>query len=372
MQVNETLSEGLKRGLTVTIPATELDTRLSERLDQLKDRVRIKGFRPGKVPVNHLRRVYGKAAMAEIVEALIGETIAAGDLRARRARRHAAEGRHDRGREGRDGGSGGPRRPFLHARIRGSADLRARRLQGPEDRAAGRRCRAGGDRAAADAGRRERAPLHSLSSAARRSGDRVSFEYAAKTDGKVFENEHDGDRDRLRPIHSRLRGCPGRAEGGRAEDDRAHVSGGLSGRASRGQAGDLRRHDQGSVGAGRACPRRRVRQAGGRRIARKAARDDRQADRERIRPRDAPAREAAAARPARHAALLPAAGEPRRAGVREHLAAGARTTSSTTENRSRRKAPPRRMRARNTAASPSGACGSGSSSPRSARPPKSP
>ena len=68
MQVNETLSEGLKRGLTVTIPATELDTRLSERLDQLKARVRIKGFRPGKVPVSHLRRVYGKAAMAEIVE----------------------------------------------------------------------------------------------------------------------------------------------------------------------------------------------------------------------------------------------------------------------------------------------------------------
>jgi len=74
MQVSETLSEGLKRGLTVTIPKTELDSRLSERLDQLKDRVRIKGFRPGKVPVNHLRRVYGKAAMAEIVEALIGET----------------------------------------------------------------------------------------------------------------------------------------------------------------------------------------------------------------------------------------------------------------------------------------------------------
>ena len=74
MQINETLSDGLKRGLTVTIPATELGSRLSERLDQLKDRVRIKGFRPGKVPVSHLRRVYGKAAMAEIVESVIGET----------------------------------------------------------------------------------------------------------------------------------------------------------------------------------------------------------------------------------------------------------------------------------------------------------
>ena len=74
MQINETLSDGLKRGLTVTIPASELGSRLSERLDQLKDRVRIKGFRPGKVPVSHLRRVYGKAAMAEIVQSLLGET----------------------------------------------------------------------------------------------------------------------------------------------------------------------------------------------------------------------------------------------------------------------------------------------------------
>ncbi len=74
MQVNETLSEGLKRALTVTIAASELDSRLSERLTELKARARIKGFRPGKVPVNHLRRVYGKAAMAEIVETMVGET----------------------------------------------------------------------------------------------------------------------------------------------------------------------------------------------------------------------------------------------------------------------------------------------------------
>jgi trigger factor len=74
MQINETLAEGLKRELTVTIPASELDSKLSDKLDQLKSRVQIKGFRPGKVPVNHLRRIYGKAAMAEIVEGLVGET----------------------------------------------------------------------------------------------------------------------------------------------------------------------------------------------------------------------------------------------------------------------------------------------------------
>lgn len=74
MQVNETLIEGLRRELKVTIPATELDAKLSDRLDQLKSRVQIKGFRPGKVPTTHLRRMYGKAAMAEIVENVVGES----------------------------------------------------------------------------------------------------------------------------------------------------------------------------------------------------------------------------------------------------------------------------------------------------------
>ena len=74
MQVNETLAEGLKRELKVTIPASELDSKLSDRLDQLKSRVRINGFRPGKVPTSHLRRVYGKAAMAEIVEEVVSES----------------------------------------------------------------------------------------------------------------------------------------------------------------------------------------------------------------------------------------------------------------------------------------------------------
>lgn len=74
MQVNETLSEGLKRELKVTIPAADLDSRLSNRLQELKSRVRINGFRPGKIPLEHLRRLYGKAAMAEIVEAAVGET----------------------------------------------------------------------------------------------------------------------------------------------------------------------------------------------------------------------------------------------------------------------------------------------------------
>jgi trigger factor len=73
MQVTETLSEGLKREFKVTVPASELDARLNTRLASLKNEVRLKGFRPGKVPVDHLRRLFGKSTMAEIVNDVISE-----------------------------------------------------------------------------------------------------------------------------------------------------------------------------------------------------------------------------------------------------------------------------------------------------------
>lgn len=69
MQVTETLSEGLKREFRVVVPASELETKVNQRLDELKGRVNINGFRPGKVPVSHLKRVYGRSAMAEVIEA---------------------------------------------------------------------------------------------------------------------------------------------------------------------------------------------------------------------------------------------------------------------------------------------------------------
>ncbi|MEZ0004181.1 FKBP-type peptidyl-prolyl cis-trans isomerase (trigger factor) [Sinorhizobium fredii] len=71
MQVIETLAEGLKRELKVVIPADEMQTRMNERLAEVKDRVRINGFRPGKVPVAHLKKVYGKSIMAELVNEIV-------------------------------------------------------------------------------------------------------------------------------------------------------------------------------------------------------------------------------------------------------------------------------------------------------------
>ncbi|NMA98203.1 MAG: trigger factor [Phyllobacteriaceae bacterium] len=76
MQVTETLNEGLKRKLSVTIPAADLNTRLDAKLDELKGQANIKGFRPGKVPTAHLKKVYGRSAMSEVMTDAINATVA--------------------------------------------------------------------------------------------------------------------------------------------------------------------------------------------------------------------------------------------------------------------------------------------------------
>ncbi|MCD4661629.1 trigger factor, partial [Agrobacterium sp.] len=73
MQVIETLAEGLKRELKVVIPAADMKARLDERLVDAKDKVRINGFRPGKVPMGHLKKMYGKSIMAYLVNELVRE-----------------------------------------------------------------------------------------------------------------------------------------------------------------------------------------------------------------------------------------------------------------------------------------------------------
>src|SRR5712691_11863522 len=73
MEVTETLSDGLKREFQVQVPAADLEARVTQRLGELKNRVQLRGFRPGKVPVTHLKKIYGKAVMAETIEAVIRE-----------------------------------------------------------------------------------------------------------------------------------------------------------------------------------------------------------------------------------------------------------------------------------------------------------
>ncbi|MGL9617287.1 trigger factor [Bradyrhizobium sp. U531] len=74
MQVTETLAEGLKHEFKISVPAADLDAKAGAKLVDLKDKVRINGFRPGKVPVAHLKKVYGRSVMAETIDQTIRDT----------------------------------------------------------------------------------------------------------------------------------------------------------------------------------------------------------------------------------------------------------------------------------------------------------
>lgn len=76
MQVTETSSDGLTRKLKVVVEAAELGDRLTKRLDEVKGDVQLKGFRKGKVPVAHIRKVLGRNLMAEVLDQTIRETSA--------------------------------------------------------------------------------------------------------------------------------------------------------------------------------------------------------------------------------------------------------------------------------------------------------
>ena len=74
MQVTETSSSGLKRELKVVVGRSELSERFTSRLDEVKNQIQLKGFRRGKVPVAHIKKLYGRSVMAEVVQQAVEET----------------------------------------------------------------------------------------------------------------------------------------------------------------------------------------------------------------------------------------------------------------------------------------------------------
>ena len=74
MQVTETLNEGLKHEFKINVPASDLDAKADAKLVDMKDKVRLNGFRPGKVPVAHLKKLYGRSVMAETIDQTIRDT----------------------------------------------------------------------------------------------------------------------------------------------------------------------------------------------------------------------------------------------------------------------------------------------------------
>jgi trigger factor len=74
MQITETVNEGLRREYKVVVLKTDLDSRLNGKIEEIKPRMNLKGFRPGKAPVSYLKKQFGKSMMSEIVEAAVNES----------------------------------------------------------------------------------------------------------------------------------------------------------------------------------------------------------------------------------------------------------------------------------------------------------
>jgi trigger factor len=73
MQVTQTLSQGLKQEFKVVLPSGDLAARLDSRLEEMRLKVQLKGFRPGKAPVAHLKKIYGREVMGEVVQDAVDE-----------------------------------------------------------------------------------------------------------------------------------------------------------------------------------------------------------------------------------------------------------------------------------------------------------
>lgn len=74
MEVTQTKAEGLSRTFAIKVPASELQAKLDERIEEIRPQMKLKGFRPGKVPASHVRKMYGQDLMGELINKLVTET----------------------------------------------------------------------------------------------------------------------------------------------------------------------------------------------------------------------------------------------------------------------------------------------------------
>lgn len=75
MQIVETSAEGLSRVYNVTFPAADIAARTDAKIAELAPQLNIKGFRKGKVPLVHVKRMYGKSIRGDLLNDLVQEGI---------------------------------------------------------------------------------------------------------------------------------------------------------------------------------------------------------------------------------------------------------------------------------------------------------
>ncbi|HEY7907036.1 MAG TPA: trigger factor family protein, partial [Wenzhouxiangella sp.] len=75
MQVSVEKTSDLERRMTVQVPSEKIESKISGRLNELRKQVRLKGFRPGKVPMNVINQRYGAQVREEILQETMQQTL---------------------------------------------------------------------------------------------------------------------------------------------------------------------------------------------------------------------------------------------------------------------------------------------------------
>ena len=77
MQVIEKPADGLKRTFNVVVPTAAIEEKVNTRLTEVGQQVRLPGFRPGKVPMNLLKKRFGESVRGEVLEKTVDESVQA-------------------------------------------------------------------------------------------------------------------------------------------------------------------------------------------------------------------------------------------------------------------------------------------------------
>jgi trigger factor len=301
MQVTETLAEGLKHEFQISVPAADLDAKADARLVDLKGKVRINGFRPGKVPVSHLKKVYGRSVMAETIDQTIRDTNT--QIFSERGFRLATEPKITMPTEEKE----------VEQLLSGQSDLtytvsievvptikladfKTFALEKPVADVSDAEV----DEATQRIADQNRSYGPKGEGAKAETGDRVTINFKGSIDGVPFEG---GTGENIQVVIGAGQFIPGFEEQligiGAGEARTLKVSQELRKREARRQAGRVRDHRKRHRKAAADRDQRRTRQGARARIARQAEGGGARTSRRRIRGRYAPARQARVARPSR-------------------------------------------------------------------------
>ena len=74
MKATVTSAKGLQSVLKVVVEKKEIDEKIDLKLSELKNTINLKGFRPGKAPMELLKKQFGPSVYGEVAEKVLQES----------------------------------------------------------------------------------------------------------------------------------------------------------------------------------------------------------------------------------------------------------------------------------------------------------